>query len=46
MENRISSTKIRRAISRGQSVKYLISDAVERYIFENSLYSVPEDKYE
>lgn len=36
--NEISSTKIRRAISRGQSVKYLLPDSVINYIEHNNLY--------
>ncbi|GIY33023.1 hypothetical protein CDAR_514841 [Caerostris darwini] len=37
--NEISSTNIRRALRRGNSVKYLIPDAVLRYIKEHDLYS-------
>ncbi|XP_046448466.1 nicotinamide/nicotinic acid mononucleotide adenylyltransferase 1-like [Daphnia pulex] len=36
--NEISSTKIRRALSRGESVRYLTSDSVIDYIQTNRLY--------
>ncbi|GFT07029.1 hypothetical protein NPIL_520223 [Nephila pilipes] len=36
--NEISSTNIRRALRRGNSVKYLIPDAVLQYIKEHDLY--------
>jgi hypothetical protein len=36
--NEISSTKIRRALSRGESVRYLTSDSVINYIQTNRLY--------
>lgn len=38
VSNEISSTKIRRAVSRNQSVKYLIHDDVGHYIQKESLY--------
>eukprot|EP01135_Chromosphaera_perkinsii_P006311 Nk52_evm40s485 gene=Nk52_evmTU40s485 len=37
--NDISSTKVRRSISRGESVKYLIPDEVIEHISENKLYT-------
>lgn len=36
--NEISSTKIRRALGRGESVRYLIQDPVLDYIEANKLY--------
>ncbi|XP_034939276.1 uncharacterized protein Nmnat [Chelonus insularis] len=38
--NEVSSTKIRRALKRGESVKYLIQDAVIDYIHNCGLYDV------
>ncbi|XP_048744903.2 nicotinamide/nicotinic acid mononucleotide adenylyltransferase 1-like isoform X2 [Ostrea edulis] len=43
--NDISSTKIRRALRRGESVKYLLQDVVIEYIKENHLYGVEDNKY-
>ncbi|XP_061183455.1 nicotinamide/nicotinic acid mononucleotide adenylyltransferase 1-like isoform X2 [Saccostrea echinata] len=43
--NDISSTKIRRALRRGESVKYLLQDVVIDYIKENHLYGVEDNKY-
>ncbi|KFP27014.1 Nicotinamide mononucleotide adenylyltransferase 1, partial [Colius striatus] len=37
--NDISSTKIRRALRRGQSIRYLVPDVVQAYIEKNNLYS-------
>ncbi|XP_006158234.1 nicotinamide/nicotinic acid mononucleotide adenylyltransferase 3 isoform X1 [Tupaia chinensis] len=39
VQNEISATYIRRALSQGQSVKYLLPDAVIAYIKEHNLYS-------
>lgn len=36
--NEISSTKVRRALYRNESVKFLISESVESYIKEHGLY--------
>ncbi|KAL8624099.1 hypothetical protein ACOMHN_036102 [Nucella lapillus] len=44
MVNEISATKIRRALRRGESVKYLLADSVIDYIREHQLYGAP-DKY-
>jgi nicotinamide mononucleotide adenylyltransferase len=41
IQNDISSTKIRKNLSRGQSVKYLTPDPVIKYIEENNLYKAP-----
>ncbi|NXS92074.1 NMNA1 adenylyltransferase, partial [Jacana jacana] len=41
--NDISSTKIRRALRRGQSIRYLVPDGVQSYIEKNNLYS-PESE--
>ncbi|KAK9501259.1 hypothetical protein O3M35_012002 [Rhynocoris fuscipes] len=38
--NEVSSTKIRRALRRGESVKYLLADQIIDYIRNNGLYSV------
>ncbi|XP_023446230.2 nicotinamide/nicotinic acid mononucleotide adenylyltransferase 3 [Dasypus novemcinctus] len=38
VQNEISATYVRRALSQGQSVKYLLPDAVLAYIKEHSLY--------
>jgi len=37
--NEVSSTKIRTAMRRGDSVKYLVPDSVIDYIQKNQLYS-------
>ncbi|XP_054435753.1 nicotinamide/nicotinic acid mononucleotide adenylyltransferase 1 [Pteronotus mesoamericanus] len=37
--NDISSTKIRRALRRGQSIRYLVPDLVREYIEKHNLYS-------
>ncbi|GCB75024.1 hypothetical protein scyTo_0020868, partial [Scyliorhinus torazame] len=43
--NDISATKVRRALRRGQSVKYVIPDSVTEYIQKHSLYDpCSEDK--
>ncbi|XP_067133611.1 nicotinamide/nicotinic acid mononucleotide adenylyltransferase 1-like [Centruroides vittatus] len=36
--NEISSTRIRRAIRRGESIKYLVQDSVIKYIHDNNLF--------
>lgn len=41
--NDISSTKIRRALRRGQSIRYLVPDVVQAYIEKHNLYS-PESE--
>ncbi|XP_049810057.1 nicotinamide/nicotinic acid mononucleotide adenylyltransferase 1 isoform X1 [Schistocerca nitens] len=43
--NEISSTKIRRALRRSETVKYLIPDSVIDYIQKNSLYKAKDNKY-
>ena len=42
--NEISATHVRRALRRGQSVRYLLPDPVVRYIQENNLYTESEQK--
>ncbi|CAN8001419.1 unnamed protein product [Ixodes hexagonus] len=42
--NEISSTGVRRALARGESVKYLLQDAVITYIHEHGLYRPPTDE--
>lgn len=37
--NEVSSTKVRRALRRGDSVKYLVQDSVIEYIYKNALYN-------
>ncbi|XP_054258955.1 nicotinamide/nicotinic acid mononucleotide adenylyltransferase 1-like [Macrosteles quadrilineatus] len=46
ISNEISSTKIRRALRRGDSIKYLVSDPVIEYIHKNGLYLGCDNKYE
>ncbi|XP_022172531.1 nicotinamide/nicotinic acid mononucleotide adenylyltransferase 1 isoform X1 [Myzus persicae] len=43
--NEVSSTKVRRALSRNESVKFLISELVESYIKEHGLYETLNNKY-
>ncbi|XP_070210007.1 nicotinamide/nicotinic acid mononucleotide adenylyltransferase 3-like isoform X2 [Littorina saxatilis] len=43
MTNEISATKVRRALGRGESVKYLLPDPVIDYIREQRLYGVPDN---
>uniref|UniRef100_A0A8D8UGU2 Nicotinamide-nucleotide adenylyltransferase n=1 Tax=Cacopsylla melanoneura TaxID=428564 RepID=A0A8D8UGU2_9HEMI len=45
IRNEISSTHMRRALKRGDSVKYLIDEKVERYIFQHGLYSVAQSPH-
>ncbi|XP_066966755.1 nicotinamide/nicotinic acid mononucleotide adenylyltransferase 1 isoform X5 [Macrobrachium rosenbergii] len=37
--NEVSSTKVRRALRRGESVKYLVQDSVIDYIYKNALFN-------
>lgn len=46
IQNDISSTKIRRALSRGESVKYLLPDTVIDYIKANGLYGTDSKENE
>lgn len=43
IRNDISSTKIRRALQRGESVKYLLQDSVIDYIKKHQLYNIMTD---
>lgn len=45
ISNEISSTKVRRALCRNESVKFLISELVESYIKEHGLYGTLNNKY-
>ncbi|XP_015604187.1 uncharacterized protein LOC107272016 [Cephus cinctus] len=38
--NEVSSTRIRRALKRGESVKYLVQDLVIDYIYKHGIYNV------
>ncbi|CAH1782803.1 unnamed protein product [Owenia fusiformis] len=40
IQNEISATKIRRALRRGESVKYLLQDSVIDFIHEHNLYGI------
>lgn len=42
--NEISATHVRRALRRGQSVRYLLPDPVVRYIQDHSLYSTESEQ--
>ncbi|XP_071827174.1 nicotinamide/nicotinic acid mononucleotide adenylyltransferase 1-like isoform X2 [Apostichopus japonicus] len=44
IHNEISSTKIRRALRRNESVKYLLPDPVLRYIQSNGLYQAEDEE--
>ncbi|XP_073969979.1 nicotinamide mononucleotide adenylyltransferase isoform X2 [Rhodnius prolixus] len=46
ISNEVSSTKIRRALRRGESVKYLLSNQLIDYIKNNGLYSALDNKYD
>ncbi|XP_044301461.1 nicotinamide/nicotinic acid mononucleotide adenylyltransferase 1 isoform X2 [Varanus komodoensis] len=41
--NDISSTKIRRALRRGQSIRYLVPDFVQAYIGQHNLYTLESE---
>ncbi|XP_066966752.1 nicotinamide/nicotinic acid mononucleotide adenylyltransferase 1 isoform X2 [Macrobrachium rosenbergii] len=43
--NEVSSTKVRRALRRGESVKYLVQDSVIDYIYKNALFNTHNNKY-
>lgn len=43
MTNDISSTKVRRAVKRGDSIRYLVQDSVINYIAQHQLYTVVTD---
>lgn len=43
VSNEISATHVRRALRRGQSVRYLLPDSVINYIQENNLYTAESD---
>ncbi|XP_069679323.1 nicotinamide/nicotinic acid mononucleotide adenylyltransferase 3 isoform X1 [Periplaneta americana] len=43
--NEVSSTKVRRALRRSESVKYLLQDSVIDYIHKLGLYSTKDNKY-
>ncbi|RZC42954.1 nicotinamide mononucleotide adenylyltransferase 1 [Asbolus verrucosus] len=45
IRNEVSSTKIRRALRRSESVKYLLSDKVIDYIYKHGLYGSKHTKY-
>lgn len=46
IRNDVSSTKIRRALRRGESVKYLLQDSVINYIKKHQLYDImPDNQY-
>lgn len=36
--NEVSSSKIRRALKRGESVRYLVQDAVIDYVYKQGIY--------
>jgi len=36
--NEVSSTRIRRALKRGESVRYLLQDSVIDYIYKHEIY--------
>ncbi|CAB1329720.1 unnamed protein product, partial [Coregonus sp. 'balchen'] len=42
--NEISATHVRRALRRGQTVRYLLPDPVVSYIWEHGLYSAESEQ--
>lgn len=44
VSNDISATHVRRALRRGQSIRYLLPDSVVHYIQENDLYSAESEQ--